>query len=112
MALQADVNERIDRRIYAISATIPDVVELATQWDRLSDDERASFSLDWDHLMGDYLTELDEHARAGRMTAKQRAEYATLLAELARTLPLIERLNLYRPPVSLEPPQNLKIATG
>jgi hypothetical protein len=64
--------------------------------------ERASVSLDWDHMMADYLTEVDEYWRAGQLTDAQAARYADLRRKLREALPLIEKLNFYRPPVPLD----------
>jgi hypothetical protein len=112
MAAPPELTERMESFARAIRLTLGDLPEMAADWSEPLDAEHASWSLEWDHLMGDNLTELDEHARAGRMTAAQREEYGKLLAELARALPRIEQLNLYRPPVPLELPRETEIAAG
>ena len=102
MAAQTELNERIDSQLRAVRLTAADLPEVAAEWDRLADGERASWSLEWDHLIADYLTDLDECERAGHMTAEQHIDYRDLLGVLEQMLPIIERLNLYRPPVSLD----------
>jgi hypothetical protein len=101
MATQSAIHQRIDISLDALLANTADLPEVAEEWQALADGERAAWSLDWDHLMADYLTELDGQYRGGQMTAKQRTRYRTLLDGLRAALPLIERLDLYRPPVSL-----------
>jgi len=72
------------------------------EWETLAGWNRASISLDWDHLMADYLAELDEYAHHGQMSLDQQVRYQALLRALQAVLPIIERLNFYRPPVALE----------
>ena len=64
--------------------------------------ERVDFSPQWDHLMADYLTELDDYYWDDKMTPEEKERYRTLLCTLKDRMPIIERLNLYRPPVLLE----------
>jgi hypothetical protein len=102
MATAANVTHRIERSLSALLAEIEDLPNVSAEWHAWPDGERASFSLSWDHLMADYLTELDEYARAGAMTPEQERRYRDLLCKLKEALPLIQRLNLYPPPVSLD----------
>jgi hypothetical protein len=76
---------------------------VAAEWAQLPDGERAHWSLDWDQLMGGDLRLLDPCYRAGAMTSEQQERYRAVLSELKAALPLIERLDLYRPTVPLEP---------
>ncbi len=102
MVATAKIASRISRYLQAILANVEDLPVLAKEWEMLPDGERASDALQWDHLMADYLTELDEHYRAGRMTSPQQACYQDLLSKLKEAIPIIQKLNLYRPPVPLE----------
>ncbi|MBI4492881.1 MAG: hypothetical protein HY690_08830 [Chloroflexi bacterium] len=102
MATKTDVSSRIERSLIATLAEVEDLPALATEWDTLAEGVRASLSLEWDHLMADYLTELDEYFRAGQMTSDQPTRYRALLCKLKAALPIIEQLNLYRPPVALD----------
>jgi hypothetical protein len=74
-----------------------DFPDLAAEWQSLSENARTSLSLEWDHMMADYLTELDEYCRAGFMTSDQQTRYRELLQILRNADPTIERLGLYRP---------------
>lgn len=102
MASTATVSGRLDRDIDSLRSFLDDLPDLADQWERLEEGPRVSLSLEWDHLMADYLTELDEHYRSGTMVPAQKLEYASLLRKLKEMLPIITRLNLFRPPVSLD----------
>ncbi len=102
MATTTGITGRIDRSLHAILAEVQDLPSRADKWDSLPEWERASISLEWDHLMADYLTELDEAYRTGRMAPPQERRYRNLLRQLEAVLPIIERLNFYRPPVSLD----------
>ena len=100
MATTTNVNERIESGLHAILAETRDLPDLLAAWDALPDWNQASVKIDWDHLMIDYLTELDEFACAGQMTPEQQTRYAEVRGALHDALPIIERLGLERPPVA------------
>lgn len=104
MAATLDLNAEIDRDLdMLLGAVEEDLVWAATEWETLPDLERVDFALEWDHLMADYLTQLDDYARVGLLTDEQCARFETLRTLLREKMPLIERLDLYRPPVRLPP---------
>jgi len=102
MTAKTESADRVERRLSGILAEVDWLPHTAAEWDELPDGERASISMDWDHLMADYLTELDELYHAGKMTAEQRERYHLLLHKLRDAQPIFERLNLYRPTISLD----------
>ena len=97
----SDIAGRADRDLAAVLLFNRDLPEIIEEWDELADGERASLSLDWDHLMGSYLAELEEYRRAGVLSEEQERAYERLRGELEENFPIIERLGLYRPPVEL-----------
>ena len=97
------VVRRLDRDLASLKSFLDDFPILLDQWDDLEEGPRVTLSLEWDHLMADYLTELDEFYRAGHMTPEQIDQYRDLLSQLKESLPLVDRLSFWRPPVSLEP---------
>ncbi len=101
MVAPAKRDGRIDIGLESLRLALGDLPEVAEEWAELADGERASWSLDWDQLMGTYLVLLERHYRAGTMTPDQRALYHELLDRLQAALPLIEQLQLYPPPVPL-----------
>jgi hypothetical protein len=103
MATPTSIDPRIDTGLESLRLMLGDLPEVAEEWNQLDDGERAHWSLDWDQLMGSHLRLLEERFRAGQMTAAQQQRYRAVLSELKGALPLIERLDLYRPPVPLEP---------
>lgn len=102
MAAQTGVAARVEAFLDVVLAETRELPTVQEEWEMLPDGNRASFSLEWDHLMADYLTELHRHYCAGQMMPDQQQRYRTLLRELRVALPIIERLNLYRPPVPLD----------
>ena len=58
MATAAEINERIESGLYALRAEVVWLPNEVASWAEMSDGERASFSLDGDHLLCDYLSEL------------------------------------------------------
>lgn len=101
MATKTEIAGRAERDLESVLLFNRDLPEILEEWDALSDGERASLSLEWDHLMGSYLTELEDYRRAGALSPEQEYSYRRLREELRDNLPVIERLNLYRPPVEL-----------
>lgn len=94
---------RIDQFLGSLQSWVEDFPGLADEWEELEEGPRVSLSLQWDHLMADYLTELDEYYRAGEMSAEQAEGYRRLLGQLKEILPLIRRLKFWEPIVSLDP---------
>lgn len=102
MVATTNVGIRIERSLRALLGEVEELPETARGWASLADLDRASFSLEWDHLMADYLTELDDSFRAGSMTSDQQARFHNLLERLKAALPIVDRLGLYHPPISLD----------
>ena len=94
-------NERIGAFLQAITAEVDDLPGLEADWAHLSHEQRVLVWLDWDHLMADYLTELDEQYNQATMTEAQAADYRRLLRRIKESLPIFERLDLRRPLVRL-----------
>lgn len=105
MAARTEIDTRIALRLDALVANVGDLPEVADDWDDLLDSERVSWSLDWNHLMVDYLPEVDQAYRAGCMTPDQRARYCELLDSLRGVLSILEHLNLARPRLPLHKAQ-------
>jgi hypothetical protein len=82
-----------------LHANVDDLPELAAEWAELPQEVQVTLSLQWAHLMADYLTELGEHYRSGAMPGKQRGCYVALLEKLRAKRPLVEQLRLYPPPI-------------
>jgi hypothetical protein len=97
MAATAEFTRRIERQLDALLAEVRDLPALAEDWNDLNEGARVSQSLDWDHLMADYLAELDDHWHLGAMNAMQAQRFHELLLEIERALPIIDRLHFSRP---------------
>ncbi len=102
MAQRTEVIERAERDLDVIHGFVDDLPDLMEEWETLEESDRTSTSLDWDHLMADYLVELEEYYNAGQLTDEQRSSYREILCKLQEVMPIIEKLKWYRPPVSLE----------
>lgn len=101
MVTTAGVIIRIEGFLNALEAALDDLPDAAGEWPDLSSEQQADFSLDWAHLMADYLSSLDEYYRDGRMPADQEQRYRDVRQRLENAAPLIDRLSLYPPPVSM-----------
>lgn len=104
MATETTREERIELRLNALLASVADLPDIAEEWCALGDAERTSLSLDWDHLMADYLTELDIDYEDGKMAGGQQTRYRQLLRKLKEIMPIIQRLDWYRPTIALDRP--------
>jgi hypothetical protein len=102
MVATATIVDRIESGLTLVTGDIRALADLELEWDQLDESVRASLSLEWSHSMADYLVELDEKYRAGEMTPPQRERYQLLIGELKDALPIIERLDIRRPPVRLD----------
>lgn len=98
-----NVSERIESGLYALAVEVDWLPETATEWDRVPEAERVSILLDWDHLLQDYLPELERFYRQGVMTQVQTLRYRHLLWKMQEMLPLFECLGVSRIPVPPEP---------
>jgi hypothetical protein len=103
MASTTAVAERVTSGLALVESDVRGLPNLADEWEQLGESARVSLSLEWAHSMADYLTELDEQYHADRMTPGQQERYQALLRDLRTALPTINRLNLYGPPICLEP---------
>lgn len=106
MAATTEMNGRIESGLYALTAEVEDLPNVVEEWDALPEWNQASITLDWSHLLCDYLTELDRFFRADQMTVIQAARYRQLLWKMTDALPLFERLGLLPIPVSLTPDED------
>lgn len=98
VATPTTTDRRIEIGLDSIRLALDDLPEVAREWSAMADGERASWSLDWDHLTGTYLRLLVQYDHAGSLTASQHQRYCALLARFKDSAPLIEELQLYPPP--------------
>jgi hypothetical protein len=103
MASLSVTDRHIEIGLESLRLMISDLPELAAEWDHLDDGERATWSHDWDQVIGTDLRLLHPYYRAGAMTPEQEARFRDILSQLRETLPIIERLALSPPPIPLEP---------
>lgn len=73
-----------------------DLEEIAHEWDRLPEGERVSWSLDWSNEMSG-LERVATEVTSGLLQPPQERTYRDLLARLARSRSLLDRLGLYAP---------------
>lgn len=102
MAAQTTTAAVVSRELASLELMLGDLPEIAAEWASLGEGERVSWSLDWDQLMGVLGVAVDPSYRAGHMAADQQARYRAMLGKLRDALPIIERLGLACPPVSLD----------
>ena len=81
---------------------LEELSDAAKRWDIMPDWEQADWSLEWDQFMNALEHVLSPAFDGGTMSIDQRLRYQALLVGLQAGLPLIQQLNLTRPPVSLD----------
>lgn len=103
MGSPSTVRDPIDLALWGITAEVEFLPKLAEFWAQdPREADQSSFPYEWYDLMGQLET-LDRAYRAGRLTPEQAERYRELLRKLEEALPIIERLGLTSPPVSLTP---------
>lgn len=103
MATQTPVSSRVTLELESVRLMIGDLADVAAEWPELSGAERASWSLDWDQIMGSVESVLDPAYRAGSMTRDQQEQYRDLLGRLRDGTSTLERMGLQRPTPALQP---------
>ncbi|MBI4494987.1 MAG: hypothetical protein HY690_19610 [Chloroflexi bacterium] len=102
MATRAETDLKVERELKSLRLFLETLPELAREWQDLGDGERASWSRDWDQLMGAVEVVLHPRYLSGAMTINQRTRYCELLSKIDQARPLIRQLNLYSPLVPLD----------
>lgn len=100
MATTTEARERAESYLRFAEAIVEDLPEVAEEWDGLGVDGQMSFSLEWSNEMSG-LARLSEYSSRGQLTGKQQERYAKLRGKLKEIFPLVEKLDLYRPPIKL-----------
>lgn len=97
MATTTTTTRRVATSLEALSLMLGDLPEVAQEWPQMGKAERASWSLDWDQVIGTHLQVLDQHYHAGAMTLHQQAEYNETRRRLGELLPIVRQLGLFEP---------------
>lgn len=97
------MSQRIESDLRNIAAEAEFLPELEAGLQEETDANRTVWHMEWRDLM-DRLTRLDAAYRAGILTAAQREQYLRLIAQLRDHLPIMRRLGLPLPTVSLDVP--------
>ncbi len=100
MATTAERRQRALMYLRTLDLMVNDLPEVAEEWDRLSDGERESWSLDWGNEMAG-LKSLAHFAAEGALTPSEYSQYQEVLRRLLAALPIVDRLNLRRPSMPL-----------
>lgn len=101
MATTTQTTDRIERSLSALLAEVDWLPNTVTEWATTPESERISISLDWDHLLIDYLAELDVYYFLDEMTAEQQERYQTLLQKLRDAQPLFTQIGISQPRIPL-----------
>ena len=101
MATRTDAGLKVEIELNSLDLMLADLPEVSEEWSHLPEGERVSWSRDWDQLMGSLRAVLEPAYRAGSMTIEQRERYRRILCALETSLPTLERIGLYTPPMLL-----------
>ncbi len=97
MAEATGTNMKIELRLEALNLMVKDLPNVADDWNAMPKSERASWSLDWDQIMGDLEAVLIPAYLEKAMTVHQQARYLDLLSLLQTHTSVIDRLGLSKP---------------
>jgi hypothetical protein len=96
MVETTEAQQRAVRDLDAIATLLLDLPDVAAEWDKLSEVQRMAWALDWSNDMS-RLEQLARAAQQGFLTTDQHERYRHIAKQVKQTLPLLERLDLYRP---------------
>ena len=102
MATATEAQASAVRSLETAELMLADLPGVADEWEQLDDGERTGWSLDWGNEMSG-LKRIARYASEGLLQAEQQERYRRLLQKLNDALPIIDRLDLRRPPM---PPDN------
>lgn len=94
------VDLKVSIELDSLHFALVDLPEVAQEWPTLDEGEWASWSQDWDQLMGALEVVLEPRYRAGTMLPDQKARYRELRQQLQDALPTLDRLQLSRPRIT------------
>ncbi len=92
----------IDDNLRMVQADTTDLPRMEEKWSSLPRIVRTDWQMEWLDVIMPALEGLDRCYRSGEMTPEQRARYRSLLRQLKDNLPIIRRLELEEPTVSLD----------
>lgn len=101
MAATTERSRRIDLDLDAVRADVEDLPEVERGWGTESEPNQRAWRMEWWDVMG-RVQSLHEAYTAGQMSDVQQQQYRALLDRVREMIPIIERLQLALPPVSLE----------
>lgn len=101
MAATTETSRRIDLDLDAVRADVEDLPEVERGWGVESEPNQRAWRMEWWDVMG-RLQSLHEAYMAEQMSDSQQQQYQTLLERVRAMLPIMKRLQLALPPVSLD----------
>lgn len=102
MAPKSTVAERINTYLEYDRRMLADLPDIAEEWERLSVEQRASWGLEWDQMVGSDLQFLERQFKTGTMDLAQRRRYREIIERITALRFEIERLGLFVPQISTD----------
>ena len=101
MVTHPAIDHKVAIELDSLGFALSDLPVVAAEWDQLDEGERASWSQDWDQLMGAVEVVLEPRLCSGTLGAKDRGRYLDLRRVLMEALPILDHLQLSRPRIDL-----------
>lgn len=101
MVTRTNILALVDRDLESVSDTLIDLEDVANEWEDESMHNRVTWATEWHEIMDRLLT-VYEARRDGLLRPDQEQCYQTVLSELKRQLPTVERLGLRMPRFPLD----------
>jgi hypothetical protein len=95
------MSDDILKRIRTVELELDDLNDLVAEWDGMSRDEQLNKALDWEWLMYDCVTVIEEQRRKGNITTQLDERYRTLRVRLESAKPVISLLGLLEPEAAI-----------
>ncbi len=101
MATEAINREQVDRKLDLAKRMLSDLFEVIEEWEHMSSEEQVDWSLEWDQFISSVEHVLHKAYKSGRMTPEQIEQYRGFLSALKGLSPILHKMKLAQPHVSL-----------
>lgn len=102
MATNGITKGRIEHELKLAPSRIEELDDLDDLWDQMPDWEQADWSLEWEQFLNILDHILDAAYRTNQMAPDQQVKYLEAIRQMKERMPIIERLGLTKPKVSIK----------
>ncbi len=102
MAASTITSERVEHELKIAFLMLEELDDNAELWEQMPDWEQVDWSLEWEQFLNFLDHILDAAYKNNQMTPDQQVKYHELIRQIKERMPIIERLRLTKPRVSVK----------